>query len=508
MIGKRLILGFAGIALLAGCNKYEENVVDVREDLAAVEDRFEELKAPKSQEVDDRDSNVRITDGIWVGADVTVRSSRFLLPREFEGDRGIVITRTSSLGFEELIYFLAELTGLRLSFAPELDGTIDISFEDGVYFEGPLSRFLDSLTSVANLSWRYHAEEGEIEFYRYVTRTFRINAFAGTTNAAASAGAVSTTSNYEIWEEFVNAVESMLGGEGEIDEIGSNGYIVVSTTPRLMRRVAEFIEHQNAERLRQVVVNVVIYNVTVDDSQAVGVNFNKLIFERLGSRFSFDSGGAGNVNGGLSASFSILDGADGPASKPGTYFQGSSAIFSALGSLGDASIVTTASLVTLNDQPVPLAVQNNSSYVSGTSVVVDAGVTTSASTTSTASGGINLLVRPRILEDNRVRLTFSLVLEEIIKIDTVSTGSGSVQLPQTTTRNFLNQVVLDNGDTMVLSGYERNAQASARSGLSPGLWVLGGQTSGSDRRQVMVLTVQPVVLLDSENELPSTSIEG
>ena len=91
---------------------------------------------------------------------------------------------------------------------------------------------------------------------------------------------------------------------------------------------------------------------------------------------------------------------------------------------------------------------------------------------------------------------------------TFPVGAGSIQLPQTTTRNFLNQVVLDNGDTMVLSGYERAEQTANRAGLTPGLWVLGGSTSGADKRQVMVLTVQPVILTDSSRQIPSRSIEG
>ena len=240
---------------------------------------------------------------------------------------------------------------MTITYAPELGGTVELDIPEGLFFTGPLSRLLNAIASAANVSWRYHPDDGEIEFYRYVTRTFRVSAFAGATTATATAGVVSTAANYEVWDEIVESVDSIIGDDGEVVEIGSNGYLVVTTTPRTMRRVAEFIEHQNSERLRQVVVNLVIYSVTLDDSQAVGVNVNQLIFQRLGGRFAFNSGGAGNVDGGLSATFSVLTGDNAPATTPGSYFAGSNAVFSALGSLGDTSIVTTASLVTLNDQP-------------------------------------------------------------------------------------------------------------------------------------------------------------
>ena len=51
-VSRKTFILVAGLALLAGCNKYEENVVDVREDLVAIDERFDELTDPARRDVD------------------------------------------------------------------------------------------------------------------------------------------------------------------------------------------------------------------------------------------------------------------------------------------------------------------------------------------------------------------------------------------------------------------------------------------------------------------------
>jgi type IVB pilus formation R64 PilN family outer membrane protein len=277
-----------------------------------------------------------------------------------------------------------------------------------------------------------------------------------------------------------------------------------------MRTIRNFLEQQNRERLRQLVVHVGVYNVNLEDSQAVGVDLT-LAFQRLGSKFNIKTpDGLGSV-GGVTSTFAVLDGDSGPTTKPGVYLKGSQVAVQALGKLGDVSVMTTASLTTLNDQPVPLNVGKTRNYVSGSTTTLSptGGAATVTSSTATVTEGIDMVVRPRILPDNRVRIELSVALNEVEKFTVVGSGTGSVQLPEVATRNFLNQVVMDNGDTLILSGYEKTSDSASRQGITPALWVLGGSTRGSDTRNVVVLTVQPVILEATDiYEVPATAFEG
>jgi type II secretory pathway component GspD/PulD (secretin) len=507
VIFRNLIIGAMALGLLAGCKKYDENKVSIKEDADVLTTQLEDFRTNLPQ--DQRDSNVRANNGIWVGAEVVSVSSKNLIPKRFEGARGFVFSSGETISFEDIIYSLTRSTGIRVFYAPEVE-EVDVEFADGFAYEGPLSRFLDSVASASNVDWSYDPDNNSIEFYQYVTRAFRVHAFGNAVSSSATAGAVSTSASVDLWAEIVAGVEAIIGGAGTVQNSSSSGYLVITTTPRRMRLIRNFLEQQNRERLRQLVVHVGVYNVTLEDSQAVGVDLS-LAFQRLGSKVGITTPtGLGSV-GGISTTFAVLDGDEGPTTKPGVYLKGSQVAVQALGKLGDVSVMTTASLTTLNDQPVPLNVGKTRNYVSASTTTLSetGGAATVTSSTSTVTEGLDIVVRPRILPDNRVRLELSLALNEVEKFTVVGSGAGTVQLPEVATRNFLNQVVLDNGDTLVLSGYEKTSDSASRQGITPALWVLGGNTRGSDERSVVVLTVQPIILESADlYEVPATALEG
>ena len=507
MIFRNLIIGAMALGLLAGCKKYDENKVSIKEDAGELTAQLEDFRNNLPQ--DQRDSNVRANNGIWLGAEVVPVPSRNLLPKHLEGPRGFVFSSGDSIAFEDMIYPLTQATGISVFFAPELDG-VEVDFEDGIAYEGPLSRLLDSIASSANVYWSYDPNTKSIEFYQHVTRAFRVHAFGNAVSSSASAGNVSTSASVDLWGEIVAGVESIIGGDGEVQNSSSSGYLVVTTTPRRMRLIRDFLEQQNRERLRQVVVHVGVYSVSLEDSQAVGVDLS-LAFQRLGSKVGIKTpDGLGSV-GGISTTFAVLDGDEGPETKPGVYLKGSQVAVQALGKLGDVSVMTTASLTTLNDQPVPLNVGKTRNYVaSSTTTLSDTGgAATVTSSSGSVTEGLDIVVRPRILPDNRVRLELSMSLNEVEKFTVLGSGTGAIQLPEVATRDFLNQVVLDNGDTLVLSGYEKTSDSASRQGITPALWVLGGSTRGSDTRSVVVLTVQPIILESTDlYEVPVTALEG
>lgn len=483
----------AGLVLLAGCAKYDENVAEIGEATAAVEERLAEIREPEAR--DRRTSSVRISEGVWLGASVRPVSSGNLLPRSVEGRDGFVLSRPAGISFDELSFLITDATGISVALSPDIDD-LDYGFEQGVFYSGPLSRFLDGLSSAAGVNWTYDPASNRVEFYEFVTRAFKVHGFGETTIAEES-------NSDDLWEGIVEGLEAIIGEDGEVEDSAAAGYMIVTTTPSRMRSARRYIEEQNAERLRQIVIHVAVFTVALDDEQAVGINL-ETAFERLNGRFNL---GGGSDVGGTSATFEVLEGV---TSSPGRYLVGSEITASALGKLGNVSTVTSASLTTLNDQPVPLDITSSTNYISGTSSTRNEdGSVTYTTSTSTFTGGVEVMVRPRVLPDNRVRLDFTLEMTELLRLTSVSSGDNTVQLPQVSSRTAENQIVLRNGSTLVLSGFERTRDEAERTGPHAALWVLGGSTSGDDSREVSVVTIQPIVLEDTGLvEVPLSSVRG
>ena len=96
-----------------------------------------------------------------------------------------------------------------------------------------------------------------------------------------------------------------------------------------------------------------------------------------------------------------------------------------------------------------------------------------------------------------------MTLSDLLSLDKVylstnadGTESGQyIQNPVVETRGFTQEVAMKSGDTLVLSGYERVENTSAKSGIgSAENSLLGGATSAEKTRTILVILLTPVVL--------------
>ncbi len=109
---------------------------------------------------------------------------------------------------------------------------------------------------------------------------------------------------------------------------------------------------------------------------------------------------------------------------------------------------------------------------------------------------LNLL--PTILDSNSILLQFSMGISTLDRLDKQSSGSGnniqSIQTPTISSTDFLQKVALRPGDTLVLSGYEREQGQYDKRTLADGAPVgFGGSFNGSTAREAVVILVTPVV---------------
>ncbi|MCY1546747.1 Outer membrane lipoprotein BfpB [compost metagenome] len=177
---------------------------------------------------------------------------------------------------------------------------------------------------------------------------------------------------------------------------------------------------------------------------------------------------------------------------------GSKAFFKALSSFGRVSVVTTANAMTLNRQPVPVAITNQTTYLAKVTPA-PAGASGSAGGTpglepGTVTTGFLLNLLPTVLDSNSILLQFGLGISDLTALVDVPSGDQKIQAPEISSTDFLQKVAIRPGETLVLSGYERSAGQYDKRTLTSGAPIgLGGSINGTSNREAVVILVTPVL---------------
>jgi type IVB pilus formation R64 PilN family outer membrane protein len=177
-------------------------------------------------------------------------------------------------------------------------------------------------------------------------------------------------------------------------------------------------------------------------------------------------------------------------------------MFNALQEYGRVDVLTTANAMTVNRQPVPVAITQQTGYLAEITPA-PAGASGSVGgtpglTPGTVTTGFILNLLPTILDSNSILLQFAMGISSLDALTTQSSGSGanleSIQTPTISSTDFLQKVALRPGETLILSGYERRAGQYDKRTLTDKAPVgLGGSFNGNTDREAVVILVTPVV---------------
>ncbi|MET3824213.1 type IVB pilus formation R64 PilN family outer membrane protein [Burkholderia sp. PvR073] len=399
-----------------------------------------------------------------------------------------------------------------------------------VYRDGDLRGLLDTAAARFGVSWKY--ADGAIEFFVTDTRTFQVSAIpgdatvnanvvsgassdgssaqaggygqAGTAGAGAGAGGgtgngtATVTSNntantvvnsqLSVFNSLRASIQAMLSHYGHVVSSPATGSITVTDTPDVLDRVAAFMRAQNASLSKQVLINVTVLSVAQSAQDSYGINWTA-VYQALGTAFTITSVFPTTATNPVSLAAQVI--------TPNSRAAGTQAIISALSSQGRVRRKTSASITTLNNQPVPLQVATQQGYLASVSTTNTANVGSStALVPGTVTTGFNMTLLPHILENSTVLLQFYTNISSLIQLRTVPAGNGqSIQVPEVDTRNFLQRVSMKSGETLILSGYEGVNDDLAQRGVgAPQNYLLGGGFDGSRQREAIVILITPVAM--------------
>jgi type IVB pilus formation R64 PilN family outer membrane protein len=383
------------------------------------------------------------------------------------------------------------------------------------YTQGNFKGLLDMAAARFGVHWKY--ADGTINFYHTDSRTFQINAIPGDSSLTATinSGATSTggvtgapggggatgisannsqntavASKLSVYTSIESSIKAMLSAYGKVVASPATGSITVVDTPDTLERIASFIDNENKSLSRQVMINVTVLSVNLSDADEYGINWD-LVYNGLKLKYGIKNSVAASPNAvGFSA---------GILGTSGSSLSGTSLLINALSEQGKVRRQTTASVVTLNNQPVPVQVAKQTSYLQSSQTTVTALVGTSTTLTpGTVTSGFNMSILPHILANGTVMLQFSTDISALRQIRTVSSNGTSIESPELDTRNFLQRVAMKSNETLIISGFEQTDENLGKQGVGiPENFLFGGALKARAEKEVIVVLITPSVMSGS-----------
>lgn len=387
-----------------------------------------------------------------------------------------------------------------------------------INYTGPLAGLLNQISSRFGINWEYSTENG-ISFSRLVTKVFTVKANPGDSSFTASLGKggsgsavsayssdgqVKMNSTFSVWDGITKSLESIRSAVGKFNVSQATGTVTVTDTREVVELAQKIIDNENTMLTRQVAIRLDMYSVQATDDIESGLNWN-MVYQKFsdgvanwGIKFATPSALTSELAGGVG--LAVI----GSATNSGIQsLSGTEALIKVLQGFGKVSRVQSVSAMTLNRQPVPIGVTSQVSYLAKTTP----GSSTTGTTTlpglepGQVTTGFLTNLLPTVLDSNSILLQFSIDMSELRKMGIISTGAGStlqsIQTPEVDAVQFVQRVALRPGNTLVLTGYERDSNSYEQRGLTRDIG-LGGSVVGARKRESIVIMLTPN-LVDGAN---------
>lgn len=298
------------------------------------------------------------------------------------------------------------------------------------------------------------------------------------------------------------------GGVSLIADESMNA-LVVRADPALMKEVAGVIE-QLDQRRSQVLIQAAIVEVSGDDAAQLGVQWAAGDPSKGVGLINFSNAGSSIANLAIAAAAddptlaNISNGATIGLGKEETNSNGDrtfyGALIQALSTVSNANLLSTPSIMTLDNQEAKIVVGQNVPFITGSSTNTGAGTSNPFTTIERQDVGITLKVIPHIGEGGTVRLE---VEQEVSAVVPSAEGIQSADLI-TNKRSIKTTILADDGQTIVLGGLiqddvKRTVSKVPLLGDIPVIGYLFRATTNSKIKRNLLVFLRPTLLKDSSS---------
>ncbi|WP_372636120.1 type II secretion system secretin GspD [Alcanivorax jadensis] len=305
------------------------------------------------------------------------------------------------------------------------------------------------------------------------------------------------------------AAASITGDKVSIQADKSLNALVIRAEPAMMKEIMSVISQLDVRRA-QILIEAAIVEVSGDTGKALGFQYVAGSDESGVGAINFGNAGltinsivqalATDDPSGLALGDGITMGF-GEEDSNGDLKWG--ALIQALSTSTDVNLLSTPSILTLDNQEASIVVGENVPFITGTSTSTGSGVSNPFQTIQREDVGLSLKVTPHVAGLSTIRL--ELEQENSQVKDSVGEAADIV----TTTRKLESTVLADDGETIALGGLIRdNITKTVRKvpilGDIPLLGILFRSTSNSREKSNLMVFLRPTILPDNERLLSMT----
>lgn len=284
--------------------------------------------------------------------------------------------------------------------------------------------------------------------------------------------------------------------------------LVVKADPAVMQEISSVID-QLDQRRSQVLIQAAIVEVSGDNARKLGVQWAAGDPTKGVGLINFSTAGTSLANIGAAvaannpALANVTDGAAIGIGREDTNANGDKtfygALIQALSTVTNANLLSTPSIMTLDNQEAKIVVGQNVPFITGSTTSAANTTTNPFQTIERQDVGITLRVVPHIGEGGTMRLEIEQEVSAVVPSS--STGVNAADII-TSKRSIKTTVLADNGQTIVLGGLisDNNTKTVSKVPLLGDIPLLGylfRATSNTKTKQNLLVFLQPILLRDS-----------
>ena len=532
MLLNMFFIGTVFAGLLAGCTLQESAKVSASVDQNFVKayEAFEMAKNPRAKVASG--DTVSMSEGVWLGNKSTVLEHKNSLPAKFESDTGITILLNEPVTLQVLANDINSITGIPVKIDNQVDAeklrkTVDVAYT------GKLSGLLSQIATDLDLLWYY--DKDSIVFYETETRTYTLYALGTDVSYQSSVqtddgNQVSLESTLKEWDEVEATISSIVNSSknSQFTVSRSLGTITVTASPSVLNRVSDYIAKQNRRLSQLVTIDVKVLQVSLSNESAFGLNLAAAINSATGLNIvanpknNLSTTEASSMN--IAVLSNAVSGLTGATHSEGTTtgisgaytndqimngsmarLAGTNALIEALAKQGKVSLVTNVGVTTRNNRVAPVTNTRTTGYIKRFESRTFTTVESSTVDQDNLETGFSMQLLPNILENGKILLLFKMSIRELLKMSTQTIGEVTLQLPEVEERSFMQEVIMESGQMLVVSGFEKQKNDDTRYGLGdPDFMALSGSRETAASREVLVVILTPQVLvspMDAERNI-------
>lgn len=332
-------------------------------------------------------------------------------------------------------------------------------------------------------------------------------------SSASSATGSSINLNNNTSNNNQNNISSFNANGVSIIADSTQNALIVKAEPQLMREIDAAIQQLDIRR-QQVLIEAAIIEIEGNDTDQLGVQWamgdlstgvGLINFSNVGSSLAslaagYLTGGAagigaamaGNSNQGAGTSLILGDYREGANGSRKLY----GAMIQALKEKTKSNLLSTPSIVTMDNEEAYIVVGENVPFVTGSVSTGSGGTVNPYTSIERKDVGITLKVTPQIGEGGSVRLA----VEQ--EVSNVNQSRGQAADLVTSKRAIKTTVLADHGQTIVLGGLIADNSVTGRQsvpflGAIPGLGRLFRSDNNSNQKRNLLIFIHPTIVDDN-----------